>query len=76
MAAGWRDKEMTMAEPKIFAHAGEGGWTATPDGNRRRVLLHTDELMMVEFGFDRVASVPCIRTRMSRQAMSRRAASR
>ncbi|WP_457151835.1 cupin domain-containing protein [Mesorhizobium sp. P5_C1] len=41
-----------MADPKIFAHAGEGVWTATPDGNRRRVLLHTDELMMVEFGFD------------------------
>lgn len=41
-----------MTEAKIFAHAGEGGWTATPDGNRRRVLLHTDELMMVEFGFD------------------------
>ena len=42
-----------MADPKIFAHAGEGVWTATPDGNRRRVLLHTDELMMVEFGFDK-----------------------
>ncbi|MBB6409374.1 cupin domain-containing protein [Mesorhizobium sangaii] len=42
-----------MAEPKIFAHAGEGAWKATPDGNRRRVLLHTDELMMVEFGFDK-----------------------
>ena len=38
---------------KIFAHSGEGAWTATPDGNRRRVLLHTDELMMVEFGFDK-----------------------
>ncbi|MFA6157869.1 cupin domain-containing protein, partial [Mesorhizobium sp.] len=41
-----------MTEAKVFAHAGEGEWTATPDGNRRRVLLHTDELMMVEFGFD------------------------
>ncbi|RUZ99463.1 cupin, partial [Mesorhizobium sp. M7A.F.Ca.CA.002.05.1.1] len=27
---------------KIFAQAGEGAWTKTPDGNRRRVLLHTD----------------------------------
>ena len=42
-----------MTEAKIFAHAGEGAWTPTPDGNRRRVVLHTDELMMVEFGFDR-----------------------
>ena len=25
----------------------------TPDGNRRRVLLSTDELMLVEFGFDK-----------------------
>ncbi|RUZ82405.1 cupin, partial [Mesorhizobium sp. M7A.F.Ca.CA.001.14.1.1] len=29
-----------MTKPKIFAHAGEGAWTTTPDGNRRRVLLH------------------------------------
>ena len=42
-----------MTEAKIFAHAGESAWTPTPDGNRRRVLLHTDELMMVEFGFDK-----------------------
>jgi len=42
-----------MTKPKIFAHAGEGAWTATPDGNRRRVLLHTNELMLVEFGFDK-----------------------
>ena len=42
-----------MTQAEFFAHAGEGGWTATPDGNRRRVLLHTDELMMVEFGFDK-----------------------
>ena len=27
-------------------------WTRTPDGNRRRVLQHTDELMLVEFAFD------------------------
>jgi quercetin dioxygenase-like cupin family protein len=53
-AAGWRDEEdLTMTGRKIFSHAGEGAWTPTPDGNRRRVLLHTDELMMVEFGFDK-----------------------
>lgn len=38
---------------KLFSHAGEGQWTATPDGNRRRVVLHTDELMMVEFAFEK-----------------------
>ncbi|GLS34146.1 Cupin domain protein [Mesorhizobium albiziae] len=42
-----------MAETKLFSRAGEGEWTTTPDGNRRRVLLHTDELMMVEFGFEK-----------------------
>ncbi|TJV05535.1 MAG: cupin domain-containing protein [Mesorhizobium sp.] len=42
-----------MTKPKIFAHAGEAAWAPTPDGNRRRVLLHTDELMLVEFGFDK-----------------------
>jgi quercetin dioxygenase-like cupin family protein len=53
-AAGWRDEEdLPMTRTKIFSHAGEGAWTPTPDGNRRRVLLHTDELMMVEFGFDK-----------------------
>lgn len=36
----------------IFARAGDGEWTATPDGNRRRVLVHTDDLMMVEFAFE------------------------
>ncbi|BCH14135.1 MULTISPECIES: cupin domain-containing protein [unclassified Mesorhizobium] len=42
-----------MTGTKIFSHAGEGAWSPTPDGNRRRVLLHTGELMMVEFGFDK-----------------------
>jgi quercetin dioxygenase-like cupin family protein len=44
-----------MAETRLFARAGEGEWTDTPDGNRRRVILHTDELMMVEFTFDKDA---------------------
>ena len=38
---------------KIFSHAGEGAWVETPDGNRRRVILHTDELMVVEFAFEK-----------------------
>ena len=42
-----------MTEKKIFFRAGDGEWTETPDGNRRRVLLHTDELMMVEFAFEK-----------------------
>lgn len=44
-----------MVETKLFAWAGEGEWTATPDGNRRRVIVHTDELMMVEFAFEKGA---------------------
>lgn len=42
-----------MNETKLFAQAGQGEWTATPDGNRRRVILHTPELMMVEFAFEK-----------------------
>ena len=42
-----------MSEAKIFAHHGEGTWTPTPDGNRRRVVLYTDELMVVEFAFEK-----------------------
>ena len=38
---------------KLFAEGNEGEWTATPDGNRRRVVLHTPELMMVEFAFEK-----------------------
>ena len=42
---------------KIFAPEGEKGeWVPTPDGNRRRVLLHTDELMVVEFAFEKGAA--------------------
>ena len=37
----------------IFSHAGQKAWEPTPDGNRRRVLVHTDELMMVEFAFEK-----------------------
>ncbi|QPC86934.1 cupin domain-containing protein [Mesorhizobium sp. NBSH29] len=38
---------------KIFATSSEGAWTSTPDGNRHRVVLHTDALMMVEFAFEK-----------------------
>lgn len=37
---------------KIFARKDEGDWTDLDGGNRRRILLHTDELMMVEFAFE------------------------
>ena len=40
-----------MNETKLFAQPGEGIWSDTPEGNRRRVVLHTPELMMVEFVF-------------------------
>lgn len=36
----------------IFIRSGEGEWTTTPDGNRRRIVVYTDELMMVEFAFE------------------------
>lgn len=42
-----------MAEQKIFSQPGEGEWTATPDGNRRRIILYTKELMLVEFAFEK-----------------------
>jgi quercetin dioxygenase-like cupin family protein len=40
-----------MAE--LINHADGQPWETTPDGNRRRVLVHTDELMMVEFAFEK-----------------------
>lgn len=36
----------------IFTRSGDGEWTMTPDGNRRRIVVYTDELMMVEFAFE------------------------
>jgi quercetin dioxygenase-like cupin family protein len=53
MAVGWRGDEMT--EQKLFAQAGEGETIMLPPGNTRRVLIHTPELMQVEFGFDKGA---------------------
>ena len=37
---------------KVFAQAGDAQWIEVAPGNRRRVLIHTSELMQVEFGFD------------------------
>lgn len=37
----------------MFCQSGARPWTPTPDGNRRRVLVHTDELMIVEFAFEK-----------------------
>ena len=42
-----------MTDTKLFARSTDGEWTATPDGNRRRIVLHTDELMIVEFAFEK-----------------------
>ena len=42
-----------MSEPKFFSHSGEGNWEPTADGNRRRVVLYTEELMIVEFAFEK-----------------------
>ena len=44
-----------MSEQKLFAQPGESEWTELAPGNSRRVLIHTPELMQVEFGFDKGA---------------------
>ncbi|KKX30783.1 cupin domain-containing protein [Rhizobium sp. LC145] len=38
---------------KLFSRQNEGETTDLGSGNKRRVLLHTDELMMVEFTFEK-----------------------
>ena len=53
MAAGWRDRMMTMTETRFSRNPARANGLTTPDGNRRRVILHTDELMMVEFAFEK-----------------------
>lgn len=37
----------------IFVKAGEGEWDTTPEGNRRRIVCYTAEMMMVEFAFEK-----------------------
>lgn len=39
--------------PEFFARSQEGDWTDLGQGNRRRVALHTPELMLVEFAFEK-----------------------
>ena len=41
-----------MKGPKLFLAPGEKPWVDLGPGSRRRVLLHTEQLMLVEFGFD------------------------
>ncbi len=42
-----------MTVTTFFAGPDTRAWMPTPDGNRRRVILFTDELMIVEFGFEK-----------------------
>lgn len=42
-----------MQGSTLFRRRAEGEWTELGGGNRRRVLLHTDELMMAEFAFEK-----------------------
>jgi len=44
-----------MTEQKFFAQPDEAEWVELAPGNTRRVLIHTPELMQVEFGFDKGA---------------------
>lgn len=41
-----------MQSKNLFVRSSEGSWQETPDGNKRRIVCYTDELMMVEFSFD------------------------
>ncbi|WP_323013551.1 cupin domain-containing protein [Devosia sp.] len=44
-----------MSEQKFFAQPEAAEWVELAPGNTRRVLIHTPELMQVEFGFDKGA---------------------
>lgn len=44
-----------MTEQKFFVQPNETEWTELAPGNTRRVLIHTPELMQVEFGFEKGA---------------------
>ncbi len=65
-----------MAETGVFMRRGEGDWIDLGGGNRRRVLLHTEELMMVEFVFEKGGVARRIRIRTCRRAMWPKACSR
>ena len=42
-----------MTDTKLFAGPNDGEWTDLGNGNRRRVILHTEALMTVEFTFEK-----------------------
>lgn len=44
-----------MTQQQYFAQPDATEWTTLGPGNTRRVLIHTPELMQVEFGFDKGA---------------------
>ena len=44
-----------MTEQQYFAQPDATEWTVLAPGNTRRVLIHTPELMQVEFGFEKGA---------------------
>ncbi|ODT66941.1 MAG: cupin [Pelagibacterium sp. SCN 63-23] len=44
-----------MSTQKLFAQPDEAAWVELAPGNTRRVLIHTPELMQVEFGFEKGA---------------------
>jgi quercetin dioxygenase-like cupin family protein len=44
-----------MIESALFTRAETVDWMTASDGNRRRVLVHTDQLMVVEFAFEKGA---------------------
>ena len=53
MAAGSQGDVLT--EQQFFAQPNATEWTELAPGNTRRVLIHTPELMQVEFGFEKGA---------------------
>ena len=44
-----------MSETKVFSPADSVPWVEVAPGDRRRVLVHTEELMQVDFAFDKGA---------------------
>jgi quercetin dioxygenase-like cupin family protein len=42
-----------MPDTRLFARREGSDWTDLGGGNRRRVLLHTEELMVVAFAFEK-----------------------
>ena len=44
-----------MSEQAFFAQPNASEWVQLAPGNTRRVLIHTPEMMQVEFGFDQGA---------------------